>query len=384
MDQNIEIEVYSLYYRHMYPFELIQNWLSYGDKTYFSRREFSIMSNNEMYQRYLSYDSFMEFKNDIIQKSPSKIDIGAVFSSKPRDHKIIASDCFISVERELVFDIDLTDYDDVRFCCSNTKICPLCWSLVVLAASIIDRALEDDFGFKHRMWVYSGRRGIHCWVCDARARKLSPGGRQAIVDYLSVIKGGENRAKKVHLFFPLHHSLLRCVPIILNYFENIYVNCQSSIFDKENIKYMIDTISNKDCQRELQLSTDKICSLYNPEKKWEAIKTIVNKYDNKVLNFSDCFKNSSMLIEMIFQLCYPRLDVNVSKSLNHLLKSPFCIHPKTGKFIRIFSRVVIQLLEDEADQSYQNQHKRILADSLGFFKNFINGCEIAQNSVDIF
>jgi len=39
----------------------------------------------------------------------------------------------------------------------------------------------------------------------------------------------------------------------------------------------------------------------------------------------------NILEDIIIQYTYPRLDAEVSKHRNHLLKAPFCVHPKTGR-----------------------------------------------------
>ena len=48
---------------------------------------------------------------------------------------------FHPVERELVFDIDLTDYDDVRTCGDGGHICSRCWPFMALAIKVSDPGL---------------------------------------------------------------------------------------------------------------------------------------------------------------------------------------------------------------------------------------------------
>lgn len=92
------------------------------------------------------------------------------------------------------------------------------------------------------MWVFSGRRGIHCWVSDDRARKLSPAARKSIVSFIDLKKGGNEIKKKINLHgtdlhpsleytemnIHLYHSILcrRSLSIVKNHFSDIVLNDQ--------------------------------------------------------------------------------------------------------------------------------------------------------------
>jgi DNA primase small subunit len=67
--------------------------------------------------------------------------------------------------------------------------------------------------------------------------------------------------------------------------------------------------------------------------RWEQLKLTVED-EIKVCERTKNFKRKNQLDTAIHVVVctytYPRLDANVTKTLNHLLKSPFAVHPKTG------------------------------------------------------
>lgn len=144
------------YYRELFPLELLYEILEINE-----RREISFFTGTGTYMRYLTFDSPNAFREKLEQINPKKIDLGPIYDVKPA--KCSGA---MPIMRELVFDIDLTDYP--RDCCKDKTVCKLCYEKIKCAIKILDYSLRNEFGFKQYGFVFSGRRGLHCWVLEMK------------------------------------------------------------------------------------------------------------------------------------------------------------------------------------------------------------------------
>lgn len=327
------------FYQKLLPFRQVFQWLNHSPKPSkdFTMREFAYEYRTGAYQRYNSFANLEEFKKSVVQANPTRFEVGAVYSVNPKERKRLPKQALKPLAKELVFDIDLTDYDEIRTCCSGTDICKKCWRFIQVATKILDGALREDFGFQHMVWVFSGRRGAHCWVSDARARCLDETTRKSIVEYLDVLGSRQSRQGKnlLGLKRPFHPHIERSFELLKNEFVEIILKEQdpwstSSSEDSERsweqVENLLSFLPEKALQEELRRKW-KLASVSSSMSKWEDVSVVakkVLKHQNQVNALNEAKK------DIILFYLYPRLDIEVSKQLIHLLKSPFCVHPSTG------------------------------------------------------
>lgn len=320
------------FYGRLFPFRQLFLWLNHSPKPGpdFGNREFAftiVTLAGDQYLRYMSYTTHDLLKKDILRLNPTRFEVGPVYTTNPRDRKTLRkASMFKPLSKEVVFDIDLDAYDDVRNCCTGANICEKCWSFATMAIKVVDVALREDFGFDHIMWVFSGRRGVHGWVSDKEARDLDDEKRKAITGYFEVLKGGAQGGKRVNLRRPLHPHIVRSLEILKPHFQQVLAD-QEPFKSEAGQEKLLGLLPDKTLNEALRKKWDS--SPDRPSvRKWADIDTLAATGVSKSLDTKALMEAKQ---DILLEYTYPRLDVEVGKKRNHLLKSPFVVHPKTGK-----------------------------------------------------
>ncbi|NXX04236.1 PRI1 primase, partial [Larus smithsonianus] len=179
----------------------------------------------------------------------------------------------------------------------------------------------EDLGVRHRLWVYSGRRGVHCWVCDDAVRKWSPALRAAAVEYLTLVKVAGTRCwpSSRRISFPQRpcRAAGRCAG------SGGRVRAVGGAGPAASVISLDRQPQHREPLRgEFPRKRDSV-------QRWELLKGRMERTRRAggPGRGTACYADW----EVMLQYCFPRLDINVSKGVGHLLKSPFSVHPKTGR-----------------------------------------------------
>lgn len=203
--------------------------------------------------------------------------------------------------RELIFDLDLNEYDPVRTCgCKGRDYCTICWGLLQDAAVIMNETLQEDFGFERLKWVFTGGRGYHCWVLDEELFDISQEQRSGIVHYMQLINDplGEQRVEPIGS----DATILR-ERIYATLMEKFVQQAPVSVFKEINIgKAALATLRKKVEAKNFQNHVELIPSKVGEEP----------------------------FLEQLIKYYYPRIDHKVTIDTRRLIRMPGSVHGRTG------------------------------------------------------
>lgn len=321
-------ELYS-YFTHLFPYEEVSDWLTFTTTPAhpLRHREFAFVLPGDIWVRSQSMNTIHDLKTHLCnqRKTIERVDIGAIYADVKTRH--LTPRCEL---KELVFDIDLDDYDLLRLCpCKGRKTCcNQCWIFIRAAIAYLCHFLHQYFGFHHMSMVFSGRRGVHCWVHDLTAMGLDQHGREAVLNYIANPHSLFSGSKKRMGFEELPCFTKEAYQILERYFHQWLVQ-EPDWFCKPfaNITMGQKMLTFWRYHGRLQTRLKTIVQDNTPAAhKWKCFKNLSSSQ-----NYNGTGKAKTNLVEAVLFFMMPKFDRNVTIQREHCLKLPFNVHPKTGK-----------------------------------------------------
>jgi len=153
-----------------------------------------------------------------------------------------------------------------------------------------------------------------------------------------------DKNKNAHLAHPLHPMLKRAHKILEPHFISDILPEEGHGLLATQASWTKLLLALPEAAHPVSIELEKKWRSKNnqnvtPAEKWAELKASLQSFIGKSgsskapknISNGDKLKIEYWAIETVFKYTYPRLDINVSKGMNHLLKSPFCVHPKTGR-----------------------------------------------------
>lgn len=186
-----------------YVADFVLELATLGGRFDISNREIALrLDGNIPYIRNVIYESKEQLVQMIRDKLPLSIEFGSIgpaYRKRTEECKVVRKHekdmCGKGLSSnigELLIDVDMcSSYNRVGVCaCPDTHtVCQSCWfAFLEPAQAVIHWILTRQWGFSKFAFVYSGRRGMHCWILDERAIMWTTTQRRAFMEQVLACK----------------------------------------------------------------------------------------------------------------------------------------------------------------------------------------------------